>query len=87
MGGVTLDSPEERRDAAVAQIIAAGGSILAITPLATVADPATIVAYQVDAAASDMQVLTALKAVKTETEVDLTGLVPWVDPSLEVLDA
>ena len=70
-------SPEARRDQAVADIIRAGGMILGVEPLAHPDNPHSVAAYRVRAGASSPEVLTALAAVQADTEVDMAGLVPW----------
>ena len=70
-------TPEERRDEATSTIIAAGGMILGCDPLATVDAPHVIAAYRIRAGASDADILAALTAVQTATELDQTGLVDW----------
>ena len=70
-------SPEERRDDAITQIIAAGGSILTVEPLATTTDPHTVAAYRVTAGAASPEVLGALAVVEADTAIDDAGLVPW----------
>ena len=79
LGGVTMadQSPEVRRDQAVADIIRAGGMILGVEPLAHPDDPHSVVAYRVRAGASSPEVLEALEAVQADTEVTMAGFVPW----------
>ena len=38
------DSPEDRRDAVIAEVVAAGGVVLATAPLATAEDPPPVAA-------------------------------------------
>ena len=76
-------TPEERRDSAIADIIAAGGMVLCCDPLATTLEPHTIVAYRIRAGASDPGILAALTAVQTATKLDQTGLIDW-SPEEEV---
>lgn len=77
-------SPESRRDQAVADVIAAGGMILGVDPLAGPAAPHVVAAYRVRAGASSPEVLDALAAVQADTEVDMAGLVPWTpEPVVE----
>ncbi len=73
-------TPEQRRDATVAAILAAGGQIITTTPLADPADTSTVVAYRIAAAATSYPERDALAAIQADTETDMTGLVPWVDP-------
>ncbi|WP_213816212.1 hypothetical protein [Glaciihabitans sp. dw_435] len=81
-------TPEERRDDAIARIIAAGASVGSIEPLAAAADPTVVVAYRVQALAPTLEVLAALGEVRDDTETDLTHLVPWPAPmKVETFDA
>ena len=68
-------TPEERRDSAIADIIAAGGMVLGCDPLATTSEPHMIAAYRIRAGASDADILAALQTVQTATELDQTGLI------------
>ena len=70
-------SPEEARDYAIEEIIAAGGSILSTIPMALPDSPHVISAYEINAGASDIDVLKALEKVKKSTITDLEGLVPY----------
>ena len=70
-------SPEEARDQAVEEIIAAGGSIISTIPMALPDSPHVISAYEINAGASDIDVLKALAKVKKSTITDLEGLVPY----------
>ena len=70
-------SPEDARDQAVEEIIAAGGSILSTIPMALPDSPHVISAYEINAGASDIDVLKALAKVKKSTITDLEGLIPY----------
>ena len=70
-------SPEDARDQAVEEIIAAGGSIISTMPMALPDSPHVISAYEINAGASDIDVLKALEKVKKTTITDLEGLVPY----------
>ena len=70
-------TPEEARDQAVEEIIAAGGSIISTVPMALPDSPHVISAYEINAGASDIDVLKALAKVKKTTITDLEGLVPY----------
>ena len=70
-------TPEEARDQAVEEIIAAGGSIISTIPMALPESPHVISAYEINAGASDIYVLKALAKVKKTTITDLEGLVPY----------
>ena len=70
-------TPEERRDEAVEEIIAAGGSILSTIPMALPDSPHAISAYEINAGASDIDVLKTLAKVKKSTITDLEGLIPY----------
>ena len=70
-------SPEDARDQAVEEIIAAGGSIISTIPMALPESPHVISAYEINAGASDIDVLKALEKVKKTTITDLEGLVPY----------
>ena len=70
-------SPEEARDQAVEEIIAAGGSVLSTIPMALPDSPHVISAYEINAGASDIDVLKALEKVKKTTITDIEGLVPY----------
>ena len=70
-------SPEEARDQAIEEIIKAGGSILSTIPMALPDSPHVISAYEINAGASDIDVLKALAKVKKSTITDLEGLVPY----------
>ena len=70
-------SPEEARDQAVEEIIKAGGSILSTIPMALPDSPHVISAYEINAGASDIDVLKALEKVKKTTITDIEGLVPY----------
>ena len=70
-------SPEEARDQAVEEIIKAGGSIISTIPMALPDSPHVISAYEINAGASDIDVLKALEKVKKTTITDLEGLVPY----------
>ena len=70
-------SPEDARDQAVEEIIAAGGSIISTMPMALPDSPHVISAYEINAGASDIDTLKALAKVKKTTITDLEGLVPY----------
>ena len=70
-------SPEEARDQAIEEIIAAGGSILSTVPMALPDSPHVISAYEINAGASDIDVFKALEKVKKTTITDIEGLVPY----------
>ena len=70
-------TPEEARDQAIEEIIKAGGSILSTIPMALPDSPHVISAYEINAGASDIDVLKALAKVKKSTITDLEGLVPY----------
>ena len=70
-------SPEEARDQAVEEIIAAGGSIISTIPMALPDSPHVISAYEINAGASDIDMLKALEKVKKTTITDLEGLIPY----------
>ena len=70
-------SPEDARDQAVEEIIAAGGSIISTMPMALPDSPHVISAYEINAGASDIDTLKALEKVKKTTITDLEGLVPY----------
>lgn len=70
-------TPEEARDRAVEEIIAAGGSIISTIPMALPESPHVISAYEINAGASDIDMLKALEKVKKTTITDLEGLIPY----------
>ena len=70
-------SPEEARDQAIEEIIAAGGSIISTIPMALPESPHVISAYEINAGASDIDMLKALEKVKKTTITDLEGLIPY----------
>ena len=70
-------SPEEARDQVVEEIIGAGGSIISTIPMALPESPHVISAYEINAGASDIDVLKALAKVKKSTITDLEGLIPY----------
>ena len=70
-------TPEEARDQAIEEIIAAGGSIISTVPMALPDSPHVISAYEINAGASDIDVLKALAKVKKTTITDLEGLIPY----------
>ena len=70
-------TPEERRDAAQQAVIAAGGVIVAATPLATADAPHTVVAYRLRVGIPDPEVADAVAAARDDTETSLTGLIDW----------
>ena len=70
-------TPEEARDQAIEEIIAAGGSIISTVPMALPDSPHVISAYEINAGASDIDVLKALAKVKKSTITDLEGLIPY----------
>ena len=70
-------TPEEARDQAIEEIIKAGGSILSTIPMALPDSPHVISAYEINAGASDIDVLKALAKVKKSTITDLEGLIPY----------
>lgn len=76
---MTEQTPEQRRDAAIADVIAAGGTVASVDPLAHADDPSTVVAYRLNVIAPDPATLTALEAVREQTELDLDGLVPYAE--------
>lgn len=82
MGGLAMTelTPDARRDAAIALVLAAGGVVLGADPLADPADPSVVVAYRLRLSAPDPAVLAALDEIQTETEIDTAGLIPWADP-------
>ena len=68
---------EEARDQAVEEMIEAGGSVLSMIPMALPDSPHVISAYEINAGASDIEVLKALEKVKKTTITDLEGLIPY----------
>ena len=70
-------NPEEARDQVIEEIIAAGGSIISTVPMALPDSPHVISAYEINAGASDIDVLKALAKVKKSTITDLEGLIPY----------
>ena len=70
-------SPEEARDQTVEEIIKAGGSIISTIPMALPDSPHVISAYEINAGASDIDMLKALEKVKKTTITDLEGLIPY----------
>ena len=70
-------TPEEARDQAIEEIITAGGSVLSTVPMALPDSPHVISAYEINAGASDIDVLKALAKVKKSTITDLEGLIPY----------
>ena len=70
-------SPEDARDQAVEEIIKAGGSIISTIPMALPDSPHVISAYEINAGASDIDVLKSLAKVKKSTITDLEGLIPY----------
>ena len=70
-------TPGEARDQAIEEIIAAGGSVLSTVPMALPDSPHVISAYEINAGASDIDVLKALEKVKKTTITDLEGLIPY----------
>ena len=79
-------SPEEARDQAVEEIIAAGGSIISTIPMALPDSPHVISAYEINAGASDIDVLKALEKVKKTTITDLEGLIPYTPEEVSYED-
>lgn len=81
MGSLAVadQTPEQRRDDAIAQIITAGGIVYSTDSLADPSDPATVVAYRINAGAPDLETLDRMNAVQEATQVDLSGLVPAVE--------
>lgn len=72
------ETPEERRDLVVAQIIAAGGMIRQTTPLAHPDAPHEIVAWRVDASGDTVAIMDALRAIRDATKTTMAGLVDWI---------
>ena len=70
-------NPEEARDQVIEEIIKAGGSVLSTVPMALPDSPHVISAYEINAGASDIDMLKALEKVKKTTITDLEGLVPY----------
>ena len=70
-------NPEEARDQVIEEIIKAGGSVLSTVPMALPDSPHVISAYEINAGASDIDVLKALEKVKKTTITDLEGLIPY----------
>ncbi len=70
-------TPEEARDQAMKEIIVAGGSIISTVPMALPDSPHVISAYEINAGASDIDMLKALAKVKKSTITDLEGLIPY----------
>ena len=70
-------NPEEARDQVIEEIIKAGGSVLSTVPMALPDSPHVISAYEINAGASDIDVLKALAKVKKTTITDLEGLIPY----------
>ena len=70
-------TPEEARDQVIEEIIKAGGSIISTIPMALPDSPHVISAYEINAGASDIDMLKALEKVKKTTITDLEGLIPY----------
>ncbi|KUG58996.1 hypothetical protein [Nesterenkonia jeotgali] len=81
-----MQTPEERRDDAVAAVIAAGGVVRGSQPMADPEDRHTVVAYRVLAGSPSARVRDAVEAVRAETETSLTGLLPWAPEYVEEVD-
>ena len=79
-------TPEEARDQAIEEIIAAGGSIISTVPMALPDSPHVISAYEINAGASDIDVLKALAKVKKTTITDLEGLIPYTPEEVPYAD-
>lgn len=75
-----MDTPETRRDAACAAVVAAGGVVLGSEPLARRTDPHVVVAYRLRVGIPTPDVAEAVEAAREETEADMRGLIPWVNP-------
>lgn len=78
-----MQTPEERRDEAVAAVIAAGGVVRGSQPMAHPDDPHTVIAYQVLAGSPSNRVDGAVEAVKAKTKTTLIGLTAWTPEHLE----
>lgn len=72
------ETPEARRDAALAAILAAGGVITAdCVPLATADAPHAVCAYRISAGSPTLAVRNALNAIRAQTQSDEKDLIEW----------
>lgn len=78
-----MQTPEERRDDAVAAVIAAGGVVRGTQPMAVPDEPHEVVAYRVLAGAPSRRVRDAVETVRSDTETTLTGLVSWTPEEVD----
>lgn len=71
-------TPEERRDAALAEIIAEGLVVVGEpTPLADPATPHTVAAYAITVGDPTYRTRSRLDRVQAATQADVAGLIPW----------
>lgn len=72
------ETPETRRDAALAAILAAGGVVTDdCVPLATAEAPHVVCAYRISAGSPTLAVRNALNAIRAQTQSDETDLIEW----------
>ena len=78
---------ETRRDAAIEQIIALGGTVISVEPYATPDNPTVIATYMITAGAPDMTILNRLKALRDKSVfMPRSEFVRWVDPNAVIGD-
>lgn len=70
-------SAEEKRDATIVAVDAAGGAVISAEPLAEAADPHVVAAYRLRVGARTPEALQAVRVVQADTEISAAGLVPW----------
>lgn len=75
-------TPEERRDDAIARIIEAGGIVTGTVPLATKEEPHVVAAYRIDAGAPDNATAARLFLLRRETE-DKGDYIFWTEAPVE----
>jgi non-ribosomal peptide synthetase component F len=82
------ETPEFRRDEAIAAILAAGGVIRSeCVPLAAPDAPHVVAAYRINAGAPTLAVRTALNTIRTETQTAEADLIEWTpEPQPEPAD-
>lgn len=80
-----MDTPEDRRDAAIAEVIELGGVVLGSIPLAEPSDPHTITAYRLILGAPDLESRDELEQLQARIALpDHTEFVEWTEaPPIE----
>lgn len=79
-------TPEQRRDARIADLVKAGLVVTGTVPLATADDPHTVAAYRVSVLDPTNRTRSRLEAQEAATRVDEDDLVEWTPVPIAIVE-